>query len=349
VQEIGYQGVRRGELVIHSMDGFAGAMGVSDSDGKMSPVVHIYDAPADNPYYLAHVLRVAANAGYIQALAKGIRERSTSFDRATFKDMLLPSPERREQDAIVDYISREAAKIDALVAEQEGLVSVLRERRIAVVRHAIPDPSDKPESADRLSRFARIGNGSTPRRENVDYWQGGTFPWLNSAVVNLGRVTGSDQFVTDLALAECHLPVVPAGSILVGLTGQGRTRGMATVLDIEATISQHVAYVTPDPRQWNTDYLRWALSASYGDLRALSDENGSTKGGLTCEDLKRFRLVRPAIRGQGLIADYLDGETEKIDALIAEAEGIVGVAKERRSALITAVVTGQIDVRGEVA
>ena len=258
-------------------------------------------------------------------------------------------PDQREQRQIVEFLDRETVKIDGLIAEEEGLVEVLRERWISVVRHAIPSPATESEYADRLSRFTRIGNGSTPRRENAAYWTGGSFPWLNSAVVNQSRVVGSDQYVTDVALAECHLPVVPSGAVLVGLTGQGRTRGMATVLDIDATISQHVAYVNPDRRRWNPEYLRWALTAAYGELRALSDENGSTKGGLTCEDLKRFRLVRPPVQEQKQIAEYLDEETKKIDSLIAEAEGIVGVAKERRSALITAAVTGQIDVWGEVA
>ena len=132
-KDIGYQGVRRGELVIHSMDAFAGAVGVSDSSGKMSPVVHIYVTPADNPEFVAHALRAASRVGYIRALAKGIRERSTSFDRPVFRSMLLPRPPRVEQDAIVDYLDRETRRIDELIAEQRGLIETLRERRMAAI------------------------------------------------------------------------------------------------------------------------------------------------------------------------------------------------------------------------
>lgn len=304
------------------------------------------DTDSVSPRFLYWALGAGPTLGQWAVQAAGVTRvgiRSTDLAKAT-----LVLPPVREQAAIAEYLDQETVKIDGLVAEQEGLIEVLRERRIAVVRHGIADPTTAV-NADRLSRFTRVGNGSTPRRENVAYWQGGSFPWLNSAVVNQHRVVGSDQFVTDTALAECHLPRVPAGSVLVGLTGQGRTRGMATVLDIDATISQHVAYVTPDPRKWYSEYLRWALTAAYVELRALSDENGSTKGGLTCEDLKRFRVVMPTVQEQRKIADHLAEQTEKIDVLIAEAEGIVAVAKERRSALITAAVTGQIDVRGEVA
>jgi type I restriction enzyme S subunit len=123
---------------------------------------------------------------------------------------------------------------------------------------------------------------------------------------------------------------------------------MATILDTEATISQHVAYVTPNHDHWLPEYLLWTLRAAYGDLRALSDENGSTKGGLTCEDLKGFRVALPELDEQRRIVAVLDEQTAKIDTLMAETGRFVGLSKERRAALIAAAVTGQIDLR-EVA
>src|SRR4051794_30666665 len=84
VQEIGYQGIRRGDLVVHAMDGFAGAIGVSDSDGKASPVVHAYTTSKDvDARFVAYTLRSLAACGFIETLAKGIRQRSTAFDAAT--------------------------------------------------------------------------------------------------------------------------------------------------------------------------------------------------------------------------------------------------------------------------
>lgn len=130
--------------------------------------------------------------------------------------------------------------------------------------------------------------------------------------------------------------------------GAGKTRGKATVLDIEATINQHMAYVVPEIEHWNSEYLLWCLTAAYGELRAVSDENGSTKGALTCEDLKQFRVAQVPLDEQRRIVADLDEQTAKIDTLIAETETFIELARERRSALITAAVTGQIDVR-EVA
>lgn len=196
--------------------------------------------------------------------------------------------------------------------------------------------TDRSWPIEKLGRTARIGNGSTPRRESTVYWDSGDVPWLNSSVVNESRVTRAEQFVTAAALRECHLPLVAPGSVLVGLTGQGKTRGMATILDIEATLNQHVAYVTPDRSRWYPEYLVWSLRAAYDELRCLSEENGSTKGGLTCEALKQFRIGMPPVEFQHAIAEYLDRETARIDTLIEEQQRLLGMLRERRRAVVSA-------------
>jgi type I restriction enzyme, S subunit len=113
---------------------------------------------------------------------------------------------------------------------------------------------------------------------------------------------------------------------------------MATVLDIEATLNQHVAYVSPDRSRWFPEYLLWSLRAAYGELRSLSEENGSTKGGLTCEALKQFRLAAPPLGEQSCIAAYLDEQTAKIDMLIEEQQRLIEMLRERRADLISHVV-----------
>ena len=84
LKEIGYQGIRSGDLVIHEMDAFAGSVGVSDSDGKGTPVYSVCEPASNaNTYYYALVIREMARSQWILALAKGIRERSTDFRYAT--------------------------------------------------------------------------------------------------------------------------------------------------------------------------------------------------------------------------------------------------------------------------
>lgn len=273
--------------------------------------------------------------------------RGTTFMEVSASQFLaipLPLPPLAEQRAIADFLDEQTSRIDTLIEKQTQLITTLRERRAVSVRNELAKTTaSAPE--DKLSRRSRIGNGSTPRRETMEYWAGGDYPWLNSAVVNDRVVRGSDQFVTALARRECHLPTVHPGAVLVGLTGQGRTRGMAAILETEATVSQHVAYIQPDKACWDTRFLYWSLDTRYDELRRMSDENGSTKGGLTCGDLASLRIRRPSLTSQAEAVERIIKHTTRVDTVIDKTAQHIALVKERRAALITAAVTGQIDVR----
>lgn len=341
--------VRAGDFAINSRSDRKGSAGLSELDGSTSIVYTVLTPrPSIVGRFAHHLLRSQAFQEEYYRWGNGIVADLWSTRYSSMKRIPLAVPPLEEQRAIADYLDRETARIDTLIEEQQRLIEMLRERRRAVALHAIGEQAARGVAIDKLGRSARIGNGSTPRRETAEYWSDEGFPWLNSSVVNKSRVTHAEQFVTANALRECHLPVVAPGSILVGLTGQGKTRGMATILDVEATVNQHVAYVTPDRSKWLPEYLLWSLKASYDDLRRLSEENGSTKGGLTCEALKQFRLAAPSLDDQRRVALYLDEQTAKTDTLIAETERFIELSNERRAALITAAVTGQFAVH-EVA
>ena len=137
-KEIGYQGICRGDLVIHQMDAFAGAIGVSDSDGKGTPV-YICLQPLgdfDNEYY-AFLLREMARAGYIKSLYRGIRERSSDFRYETFVKLFLPIPPLPEQEAIVAYINRKTEEIDRLIAMTEQEIARVRELKQTLIADVV--------------------------------------------------------------------------------------------------------------------------------------------------------------------------------------------------------------------
>jgi putative type I site-specific restriction-modification system, S subunit len=135
VKEIGYQGVRIGDLVIHQMDAFAGAIGVSDSDGKSSPVYICLRPKIENciNQYYAYLLREMARAGFIRALYRGIRERSTDFRFETFANVSLPVPTLEEQRDIIDYIDAKCADIDATIALKEQKQEKLKEYKKTII------------------------------------------------------------------------------------------------------------------------------------------------------------------------------------------------------------------------
>jgi type I restriction enzyme S subunit len=158
-------------------------------------------------------------------------------------------------------------------------------------------------------------------------------------------VTEADQFITEMAFRECHLPLVKSGSVLVGITGQGKTRGQAVVLSFEATINQHLAFITPKKGVVDPWFLRRVFFASYDFLRSISDDAGGTKGALTCEEVAALRMPLPPIDEQRAIVAHVSAETAKLDALRAATERTIALLKEGRAALIAAAVTGKLDVQ----
>ena len=279
------------------------------------------------------------------------------------RDYRVPVPPLAQQRAIADYLDRETARLDALVAEKKRLLKLLAEKRQALITRAVtrgldPDAPMRDSGIPwlgkipahwevwKLGHIASVGNGSTPNRNKAAYWTDGGIPWLNSSVVNQSEVTGADQFVTAFAVQECHLPLVKAGGVLIAITGQGKTRGRAVVLSIDSTINQHLAFIQPERSRLRSWFLRWTLFAAYDFLRNISDDAGGTKGALTCEQVANFRVPIPPPNEQTAILDHIAAFTERFDFLQSTVERAIAIIKERRAALISAAVTGRIDVGG---
>ncbi len=147
LKEIGYQGVRQGDLVIHAMDAFAGAVGVSDSDGKATPVYAVCSPVADAvPMYFAYTVREMARNEWILALSRGIRERSTDFRFDTFGAQLLPTPPASEQAAIVRFLDQADRRIRKAIAAKQKLIKLLQEQKQVIIHQAVTrglDPNVK--------------------------------------------------------------------------------------------------------------------------------------------------------------------------------------------------------------
>lgn len=271
----------------------------------------------------------------------------------------LPYPSQDIQCLIANYLDRETARIDGLIAEKERMLALLEEKRTALISRVVtrgldPNAPLKPSGQEWVGEIpvhwemqpikylAVVGNGSTPSVENADYWDDEGYPWLNSSVVNASPVTTASRFVTDTALQECHLPKIQPPAVLVGITGQGKTRGMASVLGVEATINQHLAYIKPRSPKLDTEYLCYLLGHAYNFLRSDSDGAGSTKGAITCEQLANMKIPLPSSNEQIDICTRIKQSLKVSKPLRSHIQRSLDLLIERRSALITAAVTGQI-------
>lgn len=306
-------------------------------------LVRIRPRTNDSGRYLGYWLQ---SRDYWDQIAVGaVKSTIENFSASRYRALKVPFLPLEEQRAIADYLDQETAQIDALVAKQEEFIGLLRERRRTVLPSILRKANVADPRPDKLHRRTRIGNGSTPRSSEDRYYLDGEIAWVNSSVVNSPEVHEPTKLITGAAVSECHLPMVKSGSLLVALTGEGKTRGAATILRITSTINQHLAFIEPDARYWHPEYLLWLLRSNYVYLRRISSENGATKGGLTVGDLRALRLPMPSLDEQSRLVEELEDTTAQIEASIAKTEEHIALAKERRSALITAAVTGQFDVR----
>lgn len=164
-----------------------------------------------------------------------------------------------------------------------------------------------------LSSLGKIGNGSTPKKTINEYWEQGYFPWLTSSKVYDRDIVSAEQFVSKIALDECHLPIIKPGAILIAITGQGKTLGHCAVLNIEATINQHLAYIQVDLIKAIPSFVRGYLETQYEYLRQVASAGGSTKGALTCAFLSSLAIPLPDMEEQQEIVDILDAIDRKID------------------------------------
>ena len=278
-----------------------------------------------------------------------------------WENLSVPMPSSLQQERIANFLDEQTARIDSLIAEKEALAASLKDieevtaydlvtrgARSNVARTTYREEWLREAPAhwglQKLRQLATIGNGSTPKRDNEDYWSGGQIPWLNSGAVNSSRITEASDLVTEAARKGCHLPMVRAGSTVVALTGQGKTRGAASITEIETTINQHLAYISLFDNRMTDEYLWVLLTGMYSVLRYLSDGEGSTKGALTCEQLNQLRVLVPPMDEQGeLVSAYLQRVSAIANLRGHTAEHIARL-REYRSSLISAAVTGQLDI-----
>lgn len=142
-KEIGYQGIDVGDLVVHGMDGFAGAIGISDSRGKASPVLNVLNSKY-NKRYLMYYLRSMAFSNIFVALASGIRVRSCDLRWNKLAELPYPTTNYAEQTEIVNYIDTKCSKIDALIADKKRQLDILAEYKKSLIYEYVTGKKEVP-------------------------------------------------------------------------------------------------------------------------------------------------------------------------------------------------------------
>ena len=143
LKEIGYQGIDVGDLIVHGMDGFAGAIGISDSRGKASPVLNVLDT-SNNKRYVMYYLRSLAFNGVFLALATGIRVRTCDTNWGKLRELLYVLPPKQEQDEIVAFIDDRLNATDEIIAQKQEQLAVLAEYKKSVIYEYVTGKKEVP-------------------------------------------------------------------------------------------------------------------------------------------------------------------------------------------------------------
>ena len=351
LKELGYQGIKKGDLVIHVMDAFAGAVGVSDSDGKGTPVYSVC-APKIilNSHYYAFIIREMARSGYITSLTKGIRERSTDFRFETFSNLFLPLPSFKEQKQIASFLEAKCAQINRLTQKKKRLIELLKEYKQAIINQAVtrgldPNVPLKPSGFEWLVDIPSHWEVKKLKYLFDERNQKG-FPTepLLAATQTHGVITKKNydkRTVEALKDIEKLKLAVPGDFVISLRSFQG---------GIEYTHDRGIispAYNILIPLQEVIPSYFCSLFKSQRFLFLLSFcVTGIREGqNINFNMLKQIKMPLPKPQEQKQIASFLDEKCAQINRSISACQKEITLIEEYRTRLISDVVTGQIDVR----
>ena len=275
---------------------------------------------------------------------------STALPSMTQEDLsshVMPLPPLDTQRAIADYLDRETTQIDTLIAKQEQLISRFQERRDAGWAWALTSVADSAPSTTLRRMIVSIADGPFGSSLTSAHYSDSGARVIRLGNVGINEFKNEDQaFVPIEYFRELLAHEARAGDVIIaGLGDDQAPLGRAAVLpEVGPAIVKADCYrVRPRP-EVDSAYLAWALSTPQLRHQFSLLARGATRARLNTAVVQQAVIPLPPLDEQRRIVAYLDEQTAKIDTLIAKAQRFIELAKERREALITAAVTGQLDV-----
>lgn len=313
-----------------------------------------------NSRFLAWLLRGSASETISRVDEAGHGTKALRME--AWASMPFPIAPLGEQLEIAAFLDRETARLDELVAEQHRLIDLLREKRQAVISHAVtkglnPDASMKPSGIEWLGEVpahwvvapvayrydVQLGKMLDQTKITGDHLRS----YLRVFDVQWGRINTQDLPRMDFDQGDRLKYQLRPGDLLVNEGGSYPGRSAIWLGEIEECFFQKALHRlrARNPEMDTTQFFFYVMSWAANQGVFIAGGNETTIEHLPAEKLKKYRFTFPPVGEQVEIASFLDCELSKLDALVKEAGRAIELLQERRTALISAAVTGQIDVR----
>jgi type I restriction enzyme S subunit len=351
----------QGDILFGKLRPYLVKVWLADRDGEsIGDIFVLRPVELVSPRYLAPLLREDKLIALLNGASCGSKMPRVGWD--FMGGIGVPLPPLPEQQAIADYLDAETQRIDALIAELREMIRLLKEKRQALISRCVTkglDPTvpmkdsgvewmgDVPEGWEviPLGTMVRFGSGGTPSTENERYWNG-SVPWISPKDMKASRIQDSINRLTDLGVEDSGLERYPAGSALVVVRGMILAHSFpVAIAEVPVTVNQDMKAIVCGQRLCN-QFLAWVLRGLKTIVLAKTDSSAHGTKKLPTAALTHFSIPTPPLAEQDKISAHLDTETAKIDRLISETEDTITLTQERRSALISSVVTGKLQVPG---
>jgi type I restriction enzyme S subunit len=315
--------------------------------------------------FLHRLCQSALVTSQVQSLTKGAGLPRLSIENLT--SIVVSVPPIEEQQLIAAFLDAEVAKLDALVLEQQRLIDLLNEKRQAVISHAVtkglnPDAPMKPSGVEWLGDVPAHWK-VLPIKRDVEFVTSGSRGWAENYSdegAPFIRIANLTRDGIDLEIADVQRVVVPAGTegmrtrvrpddLLFSITAYLGSVALVPVELEPAYVSQHVALVRLRGALLRPRWVAFCALSNAGKAWFDMAAYGGTKIQLSLDDVRDLVVPVPPKLEQDQVTAYLETELERIRKLTAEAECSIELLQERRSALISAAVTGEVEPRGVAA
>lgn len=356
LQEIGYQGIEPGDLVVHGMDGFAGAIGISDSRGKTTPVLNVMDS-SENKRFIMYYLRAAAYKDVFMSLSTGIRVRSCDlrWNKLSVFPFVLPTKE--EQAQIVAFLDHKLEELNNMIKEAKASIEEYKDWKASIIYEAITkgiEPDGETRSTE-SKWFPRLSVGTTVSRVGLHYdiilgkmlcpeQVDASYtlePYFCAANVHFSGIDTENLKEMWFNSKEKEIYKVKQGDLLVVEGGAG-AGGSAIVTDYNReTYVQNSIMIVRGRRGNSNGFLKYLLECLVGREYVDYACNKATIPHFTKEKLGNTPYPVFSSDTQKRIVEYLDERCNAIDALIGEKEDLISDLEAYKKSLIFEVVTGK--------